>query len=169
KVVVVVYYVPTTISLTHAQMCTPGPNTTLFRSEARIQVQYDKKRRRIYLVGIAKRSKVLERYRLAMALEGVLQTGYPAYTPVPRDIEERAYVWSEYARGEDREVKGREINKFVGGKMFLVKFGPRPRDPVWPVDIFTPQADQAPVILGSLLADALNGFPVPYYPMCLQK
>src|SRR5690606_42008719 len=85
KVVVVVYYVPTTISLTHAQMCTPGPNTTLFRSEARIQVQYDKKRRRIYLVGIAKRSKVLERYRLAMALEGVLQTGYPAYTPVPRD------------------------------------------------------------------------------------
>lgn len=137
--------------------------------EARIQVQYDKKRRRIYLVGIAKRSKVLERYRLAMALEGVLQTGYPAYTPVPRDIEERAYVWSEYARGEDREVKGREINKFVGGKMFLVKFGPRPRDPVWPVDIFTPQADQAPVILGSLLADALNGFPVPYYPMCLQK
>lgn len=134
-----------------------------------IQHHYERSRRRIYLVGVAKRSKVLSRYRLAMALEGVLQTDYPAYTPIPRDIEERAYVWSEYARGEDREIEGREVNKFVGGKMFFVKFGPRPRDPIWPVDIFTPQADEAPVILGSLLADAINGFPIPYYPLSLQR
>ena len=53
--------------------------------------------------------------------------------------------------------------------MLRVTCGERPRNPVWRVDIFTPRADQAPVILGSLLADALNGFPVPYYPMCLQK
>src|SRR5690606_399214 len=120
--------------------------------EQRISAHYEKSRRRIYLAGIAKRSKVLTRYRLAMMLEGVLQTDYPAYTPVPREIEERAYVWSEYARGDDREMEGREINKFVGGKMFLVKFGPRPRDPVWPVDIFTPQVEHAPVVIGSMLA-----------------
>ena len=51
-------------------------------------------------------------------------------------MEENAYVWSEYARGDDRELEGGEINKFVDGKMFLVKFGKRRRDPIWPVDIF---------------------------------
>src|SRR5690606_14834594 len=59
--------------------------------------------------------------------------------------------------------------KFVGGKMFLVKFGSHRRDPVWPVDILTTQASEAQTILGSMLADAINGFPVPHYPRCLQK
>jgi hypothetical protein len=83
-------------------------------------------------------------------------------------LEEKAYLWTEYARGSDREDGG-EINKFVGGKMFFVKFGSRPRDPIWPIDIFLPQIQQAHVIIGCMLADALNGFPVPLYPMCLQK
>jgi len=126
-------------------------------------------KRRIYLVGVAKHSKVLARYRLAMAIERVLTTDYPAYVAVPRDLEERAYVWSEYARGDDRELEGGEVNKFVAGKMFLVKFGARPRDPIWPVDIFLPQEGEAQTILGCLLADAINGFPVPFYPQCLQK
>lgn len=135
----------------------------------RIDAQWERNRRRIYLAGVAKHSKVLSRYRLAMALEGVLQTDYPAYVEVPRDVEERAYVWSEFARGDDRIAEGGEINKFVGGKMFLVKFGSHRRDPVWPVDVFVPQVGEAQVILGSMLADAINGFPVPHYPRCLQK
>lgn len=106
--------------------------------EEGIERQFQRNRRRIYLVGIAKRSKVLDRYRLAMALEGVLTGEYPAYVEVPRAIEERAYVWTEYARSDDRGFDG-EINKFVGGNMFLVKFGPGARDPIWPVDLFTPQ------------------------------
>lgn len=137
--------------------------------KTRIRSHYETRHRRIYLAGIAKQSQVLTRYRLAMALEGVLQTDYPAYVEVPREIERRSYLWPEYARGEDVESDGREVNKFVGGKMFLVKFGSRPRDPIWPVDIFTPQASDAPVILGSMLSDAINGFPVPHYPLCLQK
>jgi len=104
-----------------------------------------------------------------MALEGVLQTEYPAYVEVPREIEENAYVWSEFARGDDRVLGEGEVNKFVGGKMFLVKFGNSRRDPVWPIDIFTAQKDNAPIILGSMLADAINGFPIAYYPRCLQK
>ena len=104
-----------------------------------------------------------------MALEGVMQVNYPAYLEVPRDIEERAYVWSEFARGDDEADKGGEANKFVGGKMFLVKFGSGGRDPTWPVDVFEPQASEAQTILGSMLADAINGFPVPHYPRCLQK
>src|SRR5690606_3061903 len=68
----------------------------------RIDAQWRKSRRRVYLAGLAKHSKVLSRYRLAMALEGVLQSTYPAYVEVPRDVEEKAYVWSEFARGDDR-------------------------------------------------------------------
>ena len=140
--------------------------------KARIDEQWERNRRRIYLAGVAKSSKVLTRYRLAMALEGVLQTDYPAYVEVPRDVEERAYVWEEFARGDDRAGEDEditEINKFVGGKMFLVKFGGHRHDPIWPVDIFVPQTDQAQAILGSMLADTVNGFPVPHYPACLQK
>lgn len=135
----------------------------------RIEAQWRKSRRRVYLAGVAKHSKVLSRYRLAMALEGVLQTDYPAYVEVPREVEEQAYVWSEFARGDDRAGEGGEINKFVGGKMFLVKFGAHRRDPVWPVDIFVPQVGESQTIFGSMLADAINGFPVPHYPRCLQK
>ena len=81
--------------------------------------------RRVYLVGVAKHSKVLDLDTvLAMALEDVLTVGYPAYTSVPRELEERAYVWSEYARGDDRVMEGGEINRFVAGKMFFV---PQPR------------------------------------------
>src|SRR5207247_2078472 len=138
-------------------------------AEAAIERQYRENRRRIYLVGVAKHSKVLSRYRLAMAIEGVMTTDYPAYVEVPREIEEKAYVWSEYARGDDRELENAEINKFVGGKMFLVKFGKGSRDPVWPIDVFLPQKDEAQAILGYLLADAIDGFPVPLYPRCLQK
>ena len=137
--------------------------------QARIEQQWQKSRRHVYIAGVAKHSKVLSRYRLAMALEGVLQTNYPAYVEVPREVEERAYIWSEFARGDDRVGEDGEINKYVGGKMFLVKFGNHKRDPVWPVDIFVPQVGDAQPILGSLLADTINGFPIPHYPRCLQK
>lgn len=137
--------------------------------EEGISLQWQRRRRKIYLTGVAKHSQVLSRYRLAMMLERVLTTNYPAYIEIPREIEEKAYLWSEYARGNDREIVGREGNKFVGGKMFFVKFGNRSLDPIWPIDIFLSQKDEAQPILGYMLADALNGFPIPHYPLCLQK
>jgi hypothetical protein len=135
---------------------------------AAIQSIHQRERRRIYVVGMAKHSKALARYRLAMALEGVLRVDYPAFVEVPREIEEKAYIWSEYARGNDVAGTG-EANKFVGGKMFFVKFGRAPHDPIWPVDIFSYQSHEAQTVLGSMLADAINGFPVPFYPQCLQR
>jgi hypothetical protein len=132
-----------------------------------IRDQKSRKRRNIYVVGVAKRSKVLQRYRLAMLLEGCMRCDYPCYAEVSRELEQKAYVWSEYARGS--EVDSGEANKFVAGKMFFVKFGARPRDPIWPVDLLESQVGDAQVVFGSLLSDALDGFPVPFYPRCLQK
>jgi hypothetical protein len=126
-------------------------------------------KRRIYLVGVAKHSKVLSRYRLAMALEGIMQSPFPCYVEIPRELEEKAYVWSEYARGDESVAEGGEINKFVAGKMFFVKFGRGPRDPVWPIDIFLSQSNDHATIFGYLLNDATEGFPVPLYPRSLQK
>ena len=138
--------------------------------QAAIEKQRMEQRRRIHLAGVAKHSKVLQRYRLAMAIEGVLRTDYPAYVEVPRDLEAKAYVWQEYARGDEEADKlGGEANKFVGGKLFFVKFGARPHDPVWPIDIFLPQAHESAAILGYMLADAIDGFPIPFYPRCLQR
>jgi hypothetical protein len=124
---------------------------------------------RIYLVGVAKRSKVLDRYRLAMTLEEIMTTDYPASVEIPREIEENAYLWSEYALGADRQPEGASPPGEAGGKMFFVKFGSGRRDPIWPVDIFLPQREQAAAVLGYLLADAVNGFPIPFYPLCLQR
>jgi hypothetical protein len=148
-----------------------GDNFTRMMTGIRdaIEMKRREQRRRIYLVGVAKHNAVLARYQLAMALEEVLTCEYPAYVEIDREIEQKAYTWSEWARGDDVEEEGREPNRFVGGKMFFVKFGRGRRDPVWPVDVFLPQAGDVQTIFGCLLADAIEGFPVAHYPRCLQK
>ncbi|PYX85808.1 MAG: hypothetical protein DMG70_02370, partial [Acidobacteria bacterium] len=119
---------------------------------------------------LAKHSKVLSRYQLAMAIENVFPPGEARYVRVPRELEAKAYVWPEYARGEEEaEDAGGEAAKFVVGDMYLVRFGTRSGDPVWAVDIFTPQSSQASEMFSYLLADAIDGFPVPFYPRCLQR
>lgn len=44
-----------------------------------IQEQYRRNRRRLFLAGVCKSSKVLDRYRLALAVEDVMATEYPAF------------------------------------------------------------------------------------------
>jgi len=139
------------------------------RVENAIDEIYRNSRRKVYLVGVFKHSKVYQKYQLAMALEEVFPSGEPRYVRVPRDIEARAYVWPEYARGAETEGEEREAPKFVAGDMFLVRFGPKSGDPVWAVDIFTKQSAASPEIFGYLLSDAIDGFPVPFYPRCLQS
>jgi len=127
-------------------------------------------KRRLFLVGLAKHSKVLSRYQLALAIEDILPGGDPVYVEIPRKLEAKAYVWPEYARGTEAGGEG-EAPKFVAGTLHLVRFGNRKADPIWAVDIFQPQSDPKLVaeIFGYLLADAINGFPVPLYPRCLQR
>ncbi len=139
---------------------------------AAIEQQRKRSKRNIWLVGLSKHSQILERYRLAMNLERVLSMPQACWCEIPRDLEHKVYKFPEYARGmieRSSQDRGAEEAKFVAGKMFLARFGPHPHDPIWPVDIFEPQKDKASQIIGFLLADAICGFPVPYYPQCLQK
>lgn len=124
-------------------------------------------RRRVFLVGLAKHSKVLTRNELAMAIEGVLTEDYPCYVEVPEDLERKAFIWPKWAM--ERTGEGRNVPSFVGGTMHFVKFGSSRHDRIWPVDILTGQTEFAPAIFGFLLADANEGFPVPLYPKCLQS
>jgi hypothetical protein len=64
--------------------------------------------------------------------------------------------------------KGRKLYQSMG-RMFLVKFGDRPLDPVWPVDIAEWQLPDADKILGRLTVDSQQGFPIPDYPMVIQR
>ncbi len=128
---------------------------------------YREDRRRVFLVGLAKHSKVLTRYNLAMSLEQTLPPNEARYVRVPRDIEAKAYVWPEYARGAESQEG--EAPKFVAGDMYIVRFGPGSGDPIWTLDILSSQSDRAAEIFGYLLADAQEGFPIPFYPRCLQK
>jgi hypothetical protein len=139
------------------------------RVESAIEQIKTKDKRHVFLVGVAKHSKVLSRYQLAIAIEDVMVAGEPRYLPIPRSLEMKAYVWPEYARGEEDADAGGEAPKFVAGKMFLVRFGNRSGDPIWAVDLLESQQGAASEIFGYLLADAIDGFPVPLYPRCLQK
>lgn len=151
----------------------------LFRGERFVQLRKlfeeaitrirESEKRSVYLVGIAKHSKVLSRYQLAMAIERLLPNGDARYVRIPRELEAKAYVWPEYARGAETEGGEGEAPKFVAGDMYFVRFGKTRADPIWAVDLFSAQSAKDAEIFGYLLADAIDGFPVPFYPRCLQK
>jgi len=137
-----------------------------------IRRQFERNRRRLYVAGILKHSRILETYRLAMALEGVMRVAYPCYVDVPRDLERKVFRWKENARDDEVAAQeGGEENKFVGGRLYFCKFGGSPNDPIWAVDILDSHSDpeQVDAIFGYLFTDAIDGFPIPYYPQCLQR
>jgi hypothetical protein len=123
----------------------------------------------IFLVGIAKHSEVLTRYRMAMSLADVFPPGHPLYAKVPIELQEQVYTWPEYTRMPDDDAPDVEAPKYNMGSMYLVRFGTRAGDPVWTVDLLACQDNKAQEIFGSLVADAQLGFPVAFYPQCLQE
>src|SRR5262245_27039125 len=74
--------------------------------EAAIMQIREKDRRWVFLVGIAKHSKVITRYQLAMTIEKVMPPGEARYVRVPRELEKKAYIWPEMARGPEAEGEG---------------------------------------------------------------
>lgn len=156
-----------------------------------------RERKDVFLVGLAKSSSVIDRFRLALAMEDVFPAGYPYYVAVPRDMERRAYNYPEFSWGRDRlprNISGphagfcatrdpatgrlalnfpgggaKEDSKYVFGSMFLVRFGPDTHIPMWAVDLFDDQIGQAERVIGHLYADSTDSFPVPCYPYSLQR
>jgi hypothetical protein len=124
------------------------------------------------LVGVAKQNAVLSRLAVAIEIEGVFHRTYPCYVEVPFDIEEKMYnfdrTWLDTYETTDEDAEGRKLYQSLG-QLYLVKFGDRPLDPVWPVDIAKWQVSKAEKILGQLTVDAQQGFPIPDYPMCIQR
>ena len=128
---------------------------------------YRNDRRRVWLVGVAKKTQVLEYYRLAISLSGVMDNGAACFVQVPREMLD-VYQWDEYTRDVRDEQQG-EKPKFNFGQMYFVRFGPYSGDPVWTVDLMARQDRDAQAIFGYLQQDAVAGFPIPFYPNCLQQ
>jgi len=129
--------------------------------------------RRVWLVGLAKKTSVLDHYRLAMSLAGIFDHGTPCFVPVPRGMQESVYGSADYLRGPDDRDEHTDGAGSTGadniGEMYFVRFGPHPGDPIWTADVLAWQAADAQVIFGHLQADAASGFPVPFYPLSLQQ
>jgi hypothetical protein len=124
------------------------------------------------LVGVAKQNAVLSRLALALEIEGVFHRTYPCYCEVPAEIEQAMYnfdrTWLDTFEIADEDAEGNRLYQSLG-QLFLVKFGDQPLDPIWPVDVAIWQKKDAEKILGQLTVDAQQGFPIPDYPMCIQR
>lgn len=126
----------------------------------------------ISIVGVAKQNAVLSRLAVALELEAAFHKPYPCFAPIPSAIEADCYnfdrTWLEtsedVAPNEDGE---KQYQSF--GQLYLVKFGDHALDPVWPVDVAHWQSANAERVLGQLVVDAQEGFPIPDYPMCIQR
>src|SRR5260370_41144817 len=96
-----------------------GELFTEFRKklEAAIMQIREKDRRWVFLVGIAKHSKVITRYQLAMTIEKLMVPGEARYVKIPREVEAKAYVWPEYAKGEESEGRGGGSPKYGAGDL----------------------------------------------------
>lgn len=122
----------------------------------------------IFLVGVAKHTEIHAHYELAMAAVG-LPEGTPCWASIPETMQKAVYnSWPEYIKAPDFEGPG-EDPKFNMGAMHFVRFGSSRQDRIWTVDVLHSQKSEANKALAALLADAQDGFPVPYYPLSLQK
>jgi hypothetical protein len=130
--------------------------------------------RNVYLslVGVAKQSAVLGRLAVALELEATFHKPYPCFVEVPEDVEADCYnfdlTWLKTYETTEPQDNGKKLYQSLG-KMYLVKFGDRPFDPVWPVVVAIWQVPNVEKILGQLTVDAQQGFPIPDYPMSIQK
>lgn len=124
---------------------------------------------RVTLVGMAKKSKMLDRYALAIATEEMFPPGEARYVRVPPEIAAKTYRGLAETEEPASTTASPRVSRFGAGDLYFVRFGPHSGDPLWPVELLASQRTRAAEIFGLLLADARDGFPVPFYPLCLQR
>src|SRR5688500_9314686 len=93
----------------------------------------------------------------------------PRYIRLPRDPEAMAYFRPEYAKGAEDEAQAGNAPKYDAGGMYYVLCVPAKADAVCGVFRMSSATPENADICGYLHADAIDGFPVPLYPRCLQK
>jgi len=110
------------------------------------------------IVGVAKRSKLINYLSFAIAIDSSLPKGQAGYIEVPRELEVRAtpshYRWHQ----ADRSM----------GNLLLARLTTNCRT-IYPIEIPSWAADQTAQILASLSEDAQGSFPDPGYPQSLVK
>lgn len=133
-----------------------------------------RRRRDVFLVGIAKSSEVHARYALAMTLQNVFPLGQPYFAPIPMELQEAVYQWPEYIRLPESVDKTQgsatpsmEDPKYNIGAMHFARFGGQGDDPMWTVDTLHWQSERADEIMGCLLRDTEQSYPIPTYPQTL--
>lgn len=105
------------------------------------------------LVGVAKRSKVLNYLSLALALEGTFSKNYPCFCEISREIEQRAHPrWSTW------------LKDFTFGILHLAKLVNDPDGIVLPVDIPEWLMPRRKEILEYLAETSKSSFPTVGYP-----
>ncbi len=105
------------------------------------------------LVGVGKRSKVLNYLSLALALERTLAKKYPCFCEVPREIEAKAYNWARSW-----------LERSTFGRMHLAKLAEHPDAMVFPVDIPDYLMGRRKELMEYLAETAKNSFPTLGYP-----
>jgi hypothetical protein len=111
------------------------------------------------IVGVAKRSKVLNYLSLALEMEGTFKKNYPCFCEVPEDLERESYNWDQ------TWFEGKQ----VFGKMHLVKLIESPDGLVFPVDIPIWLMGKRKEVLEYLAETAKSSFPKLGYPHPLVK
>jgi len=106
------------------------------------------------VVGVAKRSQLLDYLSLVLAVEGTFDHPYPCYAVVPESLERLAHKWQKEWPGP---------RSF--GRMYLVKFSPDREGPVYPVGIPEwVEPARTRELLEYLRGTCRFTFPVPGYP-----
>jgi hypothetical protein len=109
------------------------------------------------VVGVAKRSQLLDYLSLVLAVQGTFDHAYPCYAAVPESLERLAHKWQKEWPGP---------RSF--GRMYLVKFSPDREGPVYPVDIPEwVEPARTRELLEYLRGTCRFTFPVPGYPQPL--
>ena len=126
----------------------------------------------VWLVGIAKRSKIMNMLSTAMFMEKKIPKNQIGYIKIPKELELMAYKWSGRGRIDEN------INKiyYAFGDLYIAKLSRKsnllvtveiPKDLENDKDIYTER--QIKKIFGHLAKDSKYSYPVLGYPQTLMK